>query len=91
MFQAVDEFTSCSGGVVFLVSLKVGGCALNLVAANVVFVMDPWWNPAVEQQAVSFCLLPLFIDEDGTRLSTWANKESSLLPTHCARQHRRKD
>jgi SNF2 family DNA or RNA helicase len=34
-----------------LVSLKAGGTGLNLTAADHVFIMDPWWNPAVEQQA----------------------------------------
>jgi superfamily II DNA or RNA helicase len=37
---------------VFLISLKAGGVGLNLTAASYVFVMDPWWNPAVEQQAI---------------------------------------
>jgi DNA repair protein RAD16 len=37
--------------VVFLMSLKAGGVALNLTAASHVMLMDPWWNPAVEQQA----------------------------------------
>ena len=36
----------------FLVSLKVGSTVLNLVAASAVFLMDPWWNPAIAQQAV---------------------------------------
>jgi DNA repair protein RAD16 len=36
---------------VFLVSLKAGGVALNLTEASRVFIMDPWWNPAVEDQA----------------------------------------
>jgi DNA repair protein RAD16 len=36
---------------VFLMSLKAGGVALNLTVASHVFLMDPWWNPAVEQQA----------------------------------------
>lgn len=39
---------------VFLMSLKAGGVALNLTAASHVMLMDPWWNPAVEQQARSF-------------------------------------
>ncbi len=43
--QAVD------GPPVFLVSLKAGGVGLNLTAADVVIHYDPWWNPAVEQQA----------------------------------------
>ena len=37
---------------VFLISLKAGGVGLNLTAASYVFVMDPWWNPAVEAQAI---------------------------------------
>ncbi|MGV3761421.1 DEAD/DEAH box helicase [Parapedobacter sp.] len=37
---------------VFLVSLKAGGTGLNLTAAEVVYLVDPWWNPAVEEQAV---------------------------------------
>lgn len=36
---------------VFLISLKAGGLGLNLTAANYVIMMDPWWNPAIEQQA----------------------------------------
>ena len=39
------------GPPVFLVSLKAGGVGLNLTAADVVVHYDPWWNPAVEQQA----------------------------------------
>ncbi len=37
---------------VFLVSLKAGGLGLNLTTAEYVFLLDPWWNPAVEAQAV---------------------------------------
>lgn len=37
---------------VFLVSLKAGGVALNLTEASRCFIMDPWWNPSVENQAV---------------------------------------
>lgn len=37
---------------VFLISLKAGGVGLNLTAASYVFIMDPWWNPAVENQAI---------------------------------------
>ena len=36
---------------VFLISLKAGGLGLNLTGANYVFHLDPWWNPAIEQQA----------------------------------------
>ena len=36
----------------FLVSLKAGGVGLNLTAADTVIIFDPWWNPAVEEQAI---------------------------------------
>mmetsp|Transcript_11585 Transcript_11585/g.17290 ORF Transcript_11585/g.17290 Transcript_11585/m.17290 type:complete len:1036 (-) Transcript_11585:115-3222(-) len=38
---------------IFLISLKAGGMGLNLTAANTVFLLDPWWNPAAEDQAVA--------------------------------------
>ncbi|CAM9379722.1 unnamed protein product, partial [Ectocarpus sp. 13 AM-2016] len=37
---------------VLLISLKAGGVALNLTVANHIFLMDPWWNPAAEMQAI---------------------------------------
>lgn len=40
---------------VFLISLKAGGVGLNLTAAEYVFLVDPWWNPAVENQAIDRC------------------------------------
>ena len=46
----VDAFQSGQGDV-FLISLKAGGTGLNLTAADYVIHMDPWWNPAVEDQA----------------------------------------
>ncbi|MDQ2643097.1 MAG: DEAD/DEAH box helicase, partial [Myxococcota bacterium] len=47
----VSEFQSQDGPPVLLISLKAGGTGLNLTAADHVFLMDPWWNPAVEDQA----------------------------------------
>ena len=47
----VDCFQSDDGPPVMLVSLKAGGTGLNLTAADHVFLVDPWWNPAVEDQA----------------------------------------
>ena len=47
----VDEFQDEDGPPVMLVSLKAGGTGLNLTAADHVFLLDPWWNPAVEDQA----------------------------------------
>ena len=48
--QRVDAFQNGEGDV-FLISLKAGGTGLNLTAADFVIHMDPWWNPAVEDQA----------------------------------------
>ncbi|MEI7941051.1 MAG: DEAD/DEAH box helicase, partial [Verrucomicrobiota bacterium] len=48
----VKEFQSAEGGAVFLISLKAGGFGLNLTAASYVVLFDPWWNPAVENQAI---------------------------------------
>jgi SNF2 family DNA or RNA helicase len=47
----VERFQSQDGPPVMLISLKAGGTGLNLTAADHVFLMDPWWNPAVEEQA----------------------------------------
>jgi superfamily II DNA or RNA helicase len=48
----VERFQTDPACPVFLVSLKAGGLGLNLTAAEYVFILDPWWNPAVEQQAI---------------------------------------
>lgn len=48
----VDRFQKDPNVQVFLISLKAGGVGLNLTAAEYVFILDPWWNPAVEAQAV---------------------------------------
>jgi superfamily II DNA or RNA helicase len=48
----VKRFQEDSACPVFLISLKAGGLGLNLTAAEYVFLLDPWWNPAVEAQAV---------------------------------------
>jgi superfamily II DNA or RNA helicase len=47
----VARFQAPDGPPVFLISLKAGGTGLNLTAADHVFLLDPWWNPAVEEQA----------------------------------------
>ncbi len=47
----VDNFQKDTGPPVFLISLKAGGSGLNLTAADTVIHFDPWWNPAVEDQA----------------------------------------
>ncbi len=48
----VKDFQSYEGSAVFLISLKAGGSGLNLTAASYVVLFDPWWNPAVEAQAI---------------------------------------
>lgn len=48
----VEQFQSDSSTKIFLISLKAGGVGLNLTAAEYVFLLDPWWNPAIEAQAV---------------------------------------
>ena len=48
----VAEFQKTTGAAVFLISLKAGGFGLNLTAASYVVLFDPWWNPAVENQAI---------------------------------------
>lgn len=48
----VDTFQENDDIRVFLISLKAGGVGLNLTAADYVFILDPWWNPAVENQAI---------------------------------------
>ncbi|MDW7690300.1 SNF2-related protein [Flammeovirgaceae bacterium SG7u.111] len=50
--EEVDNFQSDEDMRVFLISLKAGGLGLNLTAADYVFILDPWWNPAIEAQAV---------------------------------------
>ncbi|HKG22437.1 MAG TPA: DEAD/DEAH box helicase, partial [Blastocatellia bacterium] len=48
----VERFQNDPDCPLFLVSLKAGGLGLNLTAAEYVFLLDPWWNPAVEAQAI---------------------------------------
>jgi non-specific serine/threonine protein kinase len=49
---AIQAFQNDDETRVFLISLKAGGVGLNLTAADYVYIVDPWWNPAVEQQAI---------------------------------------
>jgi superfamily II DNA or RNA helicase len=48
----VERFQTNPACKLFLISLKAGGVGLNLTAAQYVFLLDPWWNPAVEAQAI---------------------------------------
>ena len=50
--EIVADFQSNTELKVFLISIKAGGVGLNLTQADYVFILDPWWNPAVEQQAI---------------------------------------
>lgn len=50
--KAIRRFQEDENCRVFLISLKAGGVGLNLTAADYVYIVDPWWNPAVEQQAI---------------------------------------
>ncbi len=48
----MERFQTDEKCPLFLISLKAGGFGLNLTAADYVFLLDPWWNPAVEAQAI---------------------------------------
>jgi non-specific serine/threonine protein kinase len=50
--KAIQRFQQDDNCLVFLISLKACGVGLNLTAADYVYIVDPWWNPAVEQQAI---------------------------------------
>lgn len=50
--RAVAQFQEEEDTRIFLISLKAGGVGLTLTAADYVYLVDPWWNPAVEQQAI---------------------------------------
>jgi SNF2 family DNA or RNA helicase len=51
--EAVHNFQTNKECPLFLISLKAGGVGLNLTAADYVFILDPWWNPAAEMQALN--------------------------------------
>jgi SNF2 family DNA or RNA helicase len=53
--EKVNNFQNNEDTRVFLISLKAGGTGLNLTAADYVYIVDPWWNPAVEAQAIDRC------------------------------------
>lgn len=50
--KVIKEFGSNPKILVMLISLKAGGVGINLTAASSAFLLDPWWNPAVEEQAI---------------------------------------
>ena len=51
--EIINEFQNNKNKHIFLISLKAGGVGLNLTSADYVFILDPWWNPAAENQAIS--------------------------------------
>ena len=51
--RIVNSFQNDPENKIFLISLKAGGVGLNLTAADYVFILDPWWNPASEMQALN--------------------------------------
>lgn len=51
--EAIHDFQNKQDCRLFLISLKAGGVGLNLTAADYVFILDPWWNPAAEMQALN--------------------------------------
>lgn len=53
--KRVENFQNNPDVRVFLISLKAGGIGLNLTEADYVYLVDPWWNPAVENQAIDRC------------------------------------
>jgi DNA repair protein RAD16 len=62
---AIHKFNNDPDVTVFLISLKAGGIALNLTVASHCYLLDPWWNPAAEFQAIDriyryFIVMPLF-------------------------------
>jgi SNF2 family DNA or RNA helicase len=50
--EEVTRFQEDEGVKAFLISLKAGGVGLNLTVADYVYIVDPWWNPAAEMQAI---------------------------------------
>ncbi len=53
--RQIKDFQKNSDNPVFLISLKAGGVGINLTAADYVILFDPWWNPAIEAQAIARC------------------------------------
>ena len=51
--EVIRQFQGDPDNHIFLISLKAGGVGLNLTSADYVFIIDPWWNPAAENQAIS--------------------------------------
>jgi SNF2 family DNA or RNA helicase len=74
--ETVSRFQTTDDCPVFLLSLKAGGVGLNLTAADYVFILDPWWNPAVEKQAE---LADSIITADSSLMQTLTVEDLNLL------------
>ena len=68
--RAIDRFRSEPAVLVCAMSLRAGGLGLNLTEASLVVILDPWWNPAVEEQARA-----------GQMMLKPVSVESALLPS----------
>ncbi|MBN2663547.1 MAG: DEAD/DEAH box helicase [Bacteroidales bacterium] len=51
--KIINKFEKTDKIKIFLISIKAGGVGLNLTSADYVFILDPWWNPAIERQAIA--------------------------------------
>ena len=88
--EVIREFQNDPDNHIFLISLKAGGVGLNLTSADYVFIIDPWWNPAAENQAISRAhrigqdkkvFVYRFITEDTIeeKIQTLKSKKSALV------------
>jgi SNF2 family DNA or RNA helicase len=64
--EIIQAFQGLSGAGVILISLRAGGVGISLTTADYVFLMDPWWNPSVERQAID-------------RVHRWGRKRSTIV------------
>ena len=87
--EVIRQFQEDPDNHIFLISLKAGGVGLNLTSADYVFIIDPWWNPAAENQAISRAhrigqdkkvFVYRFITEDSIeeKIETLKSKKSAL-------------
>ena len=87
--EVIRQFQDDPNNHIFLISLKAGGVGLNLTSADYVFIIDPWWNPAAENQAINRAhrigqdkkvFVYRFITEDSIeeKIQTLKSKKSAL-------------
>ena len=88
--EVIHQFQDDPDNHIFLISLKAGGVGLNLTSADYVFIIDPWWNPAAENQAISRAhrigqdkkvIVYRFITENSIeeKIQTLKSKKSALV------------